>query len=80
MTDTTTRDRLKVATDGGAGPYIMVPVTQFDAVRSLLDGKGVSYWLDDEVISVDGKPEIAVINLAPQSDPVTVQRLLDMIR
>ena len=79
MIDTTTRSRLTVSTDGGAGPYILVPVAQLELVRALLDSNQVSYWLDDEVISLDGKPEIAVVNLGNRSDPTKVQQLLDSI-
>jgi hypothetical protein len=79
MIDTTTRQPLLVSTDGEAGPYIMVPVTQLDTVTALLDANKVSYWVDEEAISLDGKPEITVINLGHRSDPATVQRLLDSI-
>jgi hypothetical protein len=79
MIDTTTHKPLCVSTDGGAGPYIMVPVGQLDKIIALLEANKVSYWVDDEVISLDGKPEVAVINLAHRSDPATIQRLLDSI-
>ena len=79
MIDTTTRQPLYVSTDGNAGPYIMVPVTQLNDVRTLLDGNKVAYWVDEEAISVDGKPEIAVINLGHGSNSEMVQRLLDGI-
>jgi hypothetical protein len=77
MIDTTTRQPLHVSTDGEAGPYIMVLVTQLDSVRALLDANQVSYWVDEEAISLDGKPEVAVINLGRRNNPVTIQRLLD---
>jgi hypothetical protein len=79
MNDTTTHNRLSVSTDGGAGPYIMVPVTQLERVKALLDANKDSYWVDEEVISVDGKPEVAVINLGRRSDPERIQHLLDSI-
>ena len=79
MIDTTTRRLLHVSTDGGAGPYLMVPVAQLDQVRAQFEANGVSYWVDEEVISLDGKPEVAVINLGHGSNPATVQRLLDSI-
>jgi hypothetical protein len=79
MIDTTTRQPLSVSTDGGAGPYIMVPVAQLDKVKALLETNKVPYWADEEVISLDGKPEIAVINLGRGSNPAMVQRLLDSI-
>jgi hypothetical protein len=79
MTDTTTHKPLYVSTDGDAGPYIMAPVAQLDTVRSVLDANKVRYWVDEEAISLDGKPEVAVINLGHQSDPATIQRFLDSI-
>ena len=79
MIDTTTRQPLYVSTDGDAGPYIMVPVAQLDKVRALLEANKVPYWVDEEAISLDGKPEVAVINLGHGSNPATVQSLLDSI-
>ena len=77
MIDTTTHKRLYVSTDGDAGPYIMAALTQLDRIKAILDANKVSYWVDEEVISVDGKPEVAVINLGRRSDPEVIQRLLD---
>ncbi|MEX2138078.1 MAG: hypothetical protein WD894_02370 [Pirellulales bacterium] len=79
MIDTTTDKPLYVSTDGGAGPYIMVPVVQLEGVTALLDSNKIPYWADEEVISLDGKPEVAVINLEHGSDPEKVQDLLDSI-
>ncbi len=80
MIDTKTRRRLSVSTDGNAGPYIMVPVDQLSEVRSLLDSNNVGYWVDDEAISLDGKPETTVINLGRGVDAAKVQCLLDSVR
>jgi hypothetical protein len=79
MIDTTTRQRLEVSTDGGAGPYLMLPLVQLCTVRALLDANKVGYWVDEEVFSLDGKPEVAVINFARGSNPATIQSLLDGI-
>jgi hypothetical protein len=79
MIDTTTRQPLYVSTDGGAEPYIMVTLAQLDKVTPLLDTNKVPYWVDEEAISLDGKPEVVVINLGHGSNPATVQRLLDSI-
>ena len=77
MSDTTTRKPLYVSTDGDAGPYIMVPVGQLQTVKVLLEKNRVPHWVDEEALSLDGRPEITVINLGHQSDPAIVQRLLD---
>lgn len=79
MIDTTSRAPLRISTDGDAGPYIMVPVDQLNQVKSLLDVNAIPFWVDEEAISLDGKPEIAVVNLGGQSDPAKVQRLLDHV-
>jgi hypothetical protein len=79
MIDTTTHQPLSISTDGNAGPYIMVPVAQLDQVKTLLDAHKISCWVDEEAISLDGRPEVAVINLEHGSNPATVQGLLDSI-
>ena len=79
MIDVTTSKPLSVSIHGEGGPYIMVPVAQLDKVRALLDANRVFYWADEEAISLDGKPEIAFINLGHRADPALVQRLLDSI-
>ncbi|HEV3004341.1 MAG TPA: hypothetical protein VGX78_07755 [Pirellulales bacterium] len=79
MIDATTDQPLRVSKDGNAGPYIMVPVLQLDNVKGVLDANEVSYWVDEEAISLDGKPEITIINLGAEIDAAAVQRLLDDI-
>lgn len=79
MIDTTIGQPLSVSTDGGAGPYITVPVAQLEKVRALLEANKVPYWVDEEVISIDGKPEVAIINLEHESSPAVVQSFLDSI-
>jgi hypothetical protein len=77
MIDTTTRRPLEVSTDGGAGPYIMVPVARLDDVTALLDANKIPYWVDEEALSLDGGPEVTVINLRRGCNPSAVQSLLD---
>ncbi|REJ75209.1 MAG: hypothetical protein DWQ34_27265 [Planctomycetota bacterium] len=77
MIDVSTSKSLEVSTDGDAGPYIMVPVKQIDDVRSLLDDNNIPYWVDEDAISLDGKPEVTVVNLGRGSDPASVQKILD---
>ena len=79
MLDMTTRKPLYVSTDGDAGPYIMVPVELLGRVRAVLDTNKIPYWVDEEAISLDGKPEITVINISGRSDPNRVQALLDRV-
>jgi len=77
MIDVSTEKPLHVATGGDAGPYIMVPVQQIDDVRALLDANNVSYWVDEQAISLDGRPEVTVVNLGHGSGAATVQKILD---
>ena len=79
MTDAATKKTLRVSNDGTAGPYIMVPVIQLDEVRQLLDRRAVAYWIEENAISLNGAPEIAVINLGRDGDPAVVQALLDSV-
>jgi hypothetical protein len=80
MTDAATKKPIRVSTDGTAGPYIMVPVSQLDEIRRLLDGRGVSYWVEENAISLNGAPEVAVIDLGRGGDAATVQTILDSSR
>ena len=77
MTDTTTGQRLEVSKDEGAGPYIVTPEAQLDDLTRLLDRAGIPYWVDEEAISVDGKPEFTVVNFGLNIDPRAIQRILD---
>lgn len=77
MTDQTTKRRLAVSGGGTAAAYIMVPLSQLDAVQKLLDAHQVSYWPDELAISLDGEPEVVFINLGRGADPDKVQQFLD---
>jgi hypothetical protein len=77
MIDVSTKKPLYVSTDGDAGLYITVPVQQIDEVRSLLDANNIPYWVDEDAISLDGKPEVTVVNLGHGSDAARVQKILD---
>jgi hypothetical protein len=77
MNDCTTQQRLQVSTDGTAGPYIMVPVSQLEEVKSILGRNHIRLWVAEHAISLNGAPEVAVINLGRDSDASAVQRILD---
>ncbi len=77
MNDSTTHARVAVSTDGDAGPYIMVPLDQLDAVAEMLKTGGIAFWVDADAISLNGKPAIAVINFGRGTDAQQVQGLLD---
>ena len=77
MIDEMTRDSLRVSGDGIGGPYLMVPVTQLDAIRAVLDRHAVSYWVDADAISLDNEPATTVINFGRSGDAARIQATLD---
>ena len=77
MIDAMTRKRLQVSTDGGAGPYIMVPVSQLTDVRQVLENNGIRHAVEEDVISLDGVPEVAVIDLGRAANADAIQAILD---
>ncbi len=79
MIDTTTQKPISVLTGKKAGPHFMVRVKQLDQVRTLLDANNIFYWVAEQAISIDGKPEITYINFHRETHPDRVQQLLDSI-
>lgn len=55
----------------------MVPLDQLAAIETILRKNQLSYWVDSDAISLDGKPAVIVINLGRGADAPRVQRLLD---
>ncbi len=62
-----------------APPRLTVPVAKLQKVETLLKANKIPYWVDEEVLSLDGKPEVAFINLGKGSDPEMVRKLLNGI-
>ena len=79
MIDAMTRKRLHVSTDGGARPYIMVPFSQLADVRQVLGHHGIRYAVEEDVISLDGAPEVAVIDLGRAANADAIQAILDTV-
>lgn len=71
---------LRVDTSGDC-PYIMLQATQAAEVCSMLERRGVSYWADEDVIAVDGGPEMTFINISRNhrdpDDILAIQKYLD---
>ena len=80
MIDTTTEKRVYVSADGTAGPYVMVPVSRLPDLRQLLDRHGIAYSVEEHAISLDGTPEIAVVDLGRGADVHAVQTILDSVQ
>ena len=79
MKDTMTKQPLHVSTDGGAGPYIMVPDAQVDELCRVLSRHDVRYSVDELVISMNGEPEVAILDLGREGDAMAVQKILDSV-
>ncbi len=79
MTDATTQRPLRVSTDGTAGPYIMVQFNQLAAVTAILEQNRIDFWVGEHAISLNGQPEIVVINLGRGADPLVAQSALDSV-
>lgn len=77
MTDVATQKPLYVSTGGTAGPYIILSVNQLDEVRRILDDNQIGYWVEENVISLNGGPEIAVMNFGRGGNATAIQALLD---
>jgi len=76
MIDTKTKKPLRVSTIGTAGPYIRLPFSQLEQVRQLLDSRGIRYWVRENAISLDGGPEMIVVNLGREGNAAAVQAIL----
>jgi hypothetical protein len=79
MIDCTTKKPLRVSTEGGAGSYIALPVSQLEEVQRLLERHTIRHWVKENFISLNGGPYEAVIKLDRSADPTAVQAILDSI-
>jgi hypothetical protein len=77
MIDVITQKPLKVDIAEGAPSLLILPESQLEQVKTLLDTNQVRYWVHEEYLSTDGEPEVPFINISRNSDPHLVQRLLD---
>ncbi len=59
------------------GPYILVRLDQLDLLKRLLDDGGVRFTVDEDAVSFNDQPYIAVVNLGHHVDVLAVQKLLD---
>lgn len=77
MIDSITRERIVIHTEGTSGPYLMVAQEQLEALTNALRDRNVPHWVDEDAISLDGEPAVAVVNLGRGADVSAVQSLLD---
>ncbi len=79
MTDTTTQAPVRVSTDGTAGPYIRLSWDQVNDLKRLLDSHQIRYRVQENIISLNGGPFMAVVDLGRNADPLVIQRILDSV-
>lgn len=80
MHDPVTNQRIEVGPDTGGGAYILVRVTQLEAVETVLRRQQIAYYLDAETVSTNGKPPATVVNLPRGADERRIQQMIDDIR
>ena len=80
MIDSMTSKPLCVIAVGTAGPYMIVPVSQLDAICELFDQQGINYWVDEEFISLGGEPETAFVNFGRAGNATAIQAILDSVQ
>src|SRR5437879_5200819 len=68
MKDATTKQPLRVSSDGTDRPYLWVPLSRLDEVRRLLDSGKIPYWLDEIAIARDDEPEVVFVEFGRGAD------------
>jgi hypothetical protein len=77
MLDCESNQPIEMHTDGDAGPYLLVPEQQVDAVQAALRTEKIAFWTDLGAISLDNEPAYAAINLGRHADLERVRHVLD---
>jgi len=77
MTNMSTQEPVRVLTGGTAGPYMMIPVDQLESIQQTLTQNGIRFWMDDNALSINGSPYIALINLGREANAIAIQAILD---
>lgn len=77
MIDQTTQKPFRIKCDEIAGPFLMLPLSELDRVREVLDRHAIKYWVDSFAVSLDGRPPKTVINFGRTGDAARIQAALD---
>lgn len=77
MVKTETVPRLEVLTAKEAGPYIIVPMTQLDDLRRVLDAHQIRYEVDDTAYQIEDEPEVTFVSFLRGTQAEVIQALLD---
>jgi hypothetical protein len=79
--DVVTKKPLRVLTAGpDVPPYIRLAYEQLDELRRVLDAHDIPYRVRENIISINGGPEMTVVYLTRGADAGAVQALLDNAR
>jgi hypothetical protein len=68
---------LTVNTEGTAGPYLMVAVTQLSDVEKVLADARVPYSVSRDAVRVNGHEAVALIDFGRRANAASIQALLD---
>ena len=79
MLDVQTHRKIRISTDGSAGPYIIVPDPQLRSLQAILEAHKVPHWAESGSVSLDGRPALAVINLGRGADVARIQAIIDRV-
>lgn len=80
MLDTVTQKPLRIGGVEGPRPYIRLAYAQVPEVRRVLDEHRIRYHVREDVMSFNGGPEIAYIDLGRGADVGAIQAVLDSAR
>lgn len=79
MTETVSKQRIRVPTPTTAGVFISVETDRLPALRAILDANNIRYWVNEYLLTMNGGPELAQVVFPRGSDAPIVQRLLDSL-
>lgn len=79
MIDAETKKLLRVWGEESEWPWTVLPVSQLDEVRQLLDKHGIQYTVAEHYLSVNEGPFVAFIRLKRGTDGKAVQAILDSV-
>ncbi len=74
-----TKEPLRVSNEGTAGPFIRLPASQIEEVSRLLKSHNVRHWVQENIISLNNGPFIAIIDLGHGGNQPAVQAILDSV-
>ncbi len=77
MVKVTEKKPLQVSTDGTAGPYLMLPLDEVSRVKVLLDSHGIRHFVEENAISLNGRPYVTLIDFGLRGDANRIQAILD---